>query len=87
MMWWISIALGLVSALLHWPIVEERLIRPAAIPRAAAGMTMAPEGRLALRAPVGLATLLVAATVAVSFVMWGPNGPAYLIDLIAAYCL
>jgi MFS family permease len=30
MMWWISIALGLVSALLHWPIVEERLTRPAA---------------------------------------------------------
>jgi hypothetical protein len=30
MMWWISIALGLVSALLHWPIVEERLARPPA---------------------------------------------------------
>jgi MFS family permease len=30
MMWWISIALGIVSALLHWPIVEERLTRPAA---------------------------------------------------------
>lgn len=29
MMWWISIALGIVSALLHWPIVEERLARPA----------------------------------------------------------
>src|SRR5215212_546715 len=28
MMWWISIALGLVSAMLHWPIVEERLARP-----------------------------------------------------------
>ena len=28
MMWWISIALGLVSAALHWPIVEERLTRP-----------------------------------------------------------
>ncbi len=34
----------------------------------------------------GAASLLVAA-VAVSFVMWGLNGPAYLIDLIAAYCL
>jgi hypothetical protein len=33
----------------------------------------------------GAASLLVAA-VAVSFVMWGLNGPAYLIDLIAAYC-
>jgi MFS family permease len=33
MMWWISIALGLVSAALHYPIVEERLIRPAAIPQ------------------------------------------------------
>jgi hypothetical protein len=33
----------------------------------------------------GAASLLVA-TVAVSFVMWGLNGPAYLIDLIAAYC-
>jgi MFS family permease len=30
MMWWISIALGIISALLHWPIVEERLTRPAA---------------------------------------------------------
>jgi MFS family permease len=35
MMWWISIALGLVSALLHWPIVEERLARPAAVPQPA----------------------------------------------------
>jgi hypothetical protein len=32
------------------------------------------------------ASLLVVATV-VSFVLWGLNGPAYLIDLIAAYCL
>ena len=30
LMWWISIALGLVSAALHWPIVEEKLARPAA---------------------------------------------------------
>ncbi|MFO1080441.1 MAG: MFS transporter [Reyranellaceae bacterium] len=29
-MWWLAIGLGLVSALLHWPIVEERLARPAA---------------------------------------------------------
>jgi len=35
MMWWISIALGLVSALLHWPIVEERLTRTAAVPQPA----------------------------------------------------
>ena len=36
MMWWISIALGLVSAMLHWPIVEERLARPpAAVPQPA----------------------------------------------------
>jgi MFS family permease len=36
-MWWISIALGLVAALLHWPIVEERLDRPAptAVPQPA----------------------------------------------------
>lgn len=36
-MWWISIVLGVVSALLHWPIVEERLPRPAdgAAPQAA----------------------------------------------------
>ena len=34
----------------------------------------------------GAAALLVAAT-AVSFILWGLNGPAYLIDLIAAYCL
>ena len=31
------------------------------------------------------AALVVAAT-AVSFVLWGVNGPAYLVDLIAAYC-
>ena len=30
---------------------------------------------------------LVVAATAVSFVLWGLNGPAYLIDLIAAYCL
>ncbi len=35
MMWWISIALGLVSAALHYPIVEERLSRPAAMPQPA----------------------------------------------------
>ena len=34
----------------------------------------------------GLASLVVAATV-VSFILWGLNGPAYLVDLIAAYCL
>ena len=34
----------------------------------------------------GVASLVVAATV-VSFVLWGLNGPAYLVDLIAAYCL
>ena len=30
-MWWISIVLGLVSAAMHWPIVEERLPRAAAL--------------------------------------------------------
>jgi MFS family permease len=34
-MWWISIALGLVAALLHWPIVEERVTRPLAVPQPA----------------------------------------------------
>lgn len=34
----------------------------------------------------GAATVVVVAT-ALSFVMWGLNGPAYLVDLIAAYCL
>jgi MFS family permease len=28
MMWWISIALGIVAALLHWPIVEKPVARP-----------------------------------------------------------
>ena len=28
MMWWISIALGIVAALLHWPIVERPVARP-----------------------------------------------------------
>jgi MFS family permease len=35
MMWWISIALGVISALLHWPIVEERLTRSATVPQPA----------------------------------------------------
>ena len=35
MMWWISIALGVVSAALHYPIVEERLVRPTSIPQPA----------------------------------------------------
>ena len=34
-MWWISIALGLVAAAMHWPIVEERLPRSAAVPQPA----------------------------------------------------
>ena len=34
----------------------------------------------------GAVAVVVAAT-ALSFVMWGLNGPAYLVDLIAAYCL
>ena len=34
----------------------------------------------------GAASLVIAATL-VSFVLWGLNGPAYLVDLIAAYCL
>jgi hypothetical protein len=33
----------------------------------------------------GAAALVVAAT-AVSFVMWGLNGPAYLLNLIETYC-
>ncbi len=33
------------------------------------------------------AAALVTAAIAVSFVMWGLNGPAYLVDLVAAYCL
>jgi hypothetical protein len=33
----------------------------------------------------GTAALVVSAT-ALSFVLWGVNGPAYLVDLIAAYC-
>ena len=32
------------------------------------------------------AVALVVATMAVSFVLWGLNGPAYLIGLIEAYC-
>ena len=31
--------------------------------------------------------VLVAAAMALSFVLWGLNGPAYLVDLVAAYCL
>ena len=32
------------------------------------------------------AAALVAAAIAVTFVLWGTNGPAYLVDLIAASC-
>ena len=32
------------------------------------------------------AAALVAAATFVSFVLWGVNGPAYLIGLIEAYC-
>ena len=32
------------------------------------------------------AAALVIAVIAVTFVLWGVNGPAYLVDLIAAYC-
>jgi len=32
-----------------------------------------------------VATLVVAAT-AVSFVLWGRNGAAYLIDMVQTYC-
>ena len=33
------------------------------------------------------ALALLFALAGVSFVLWGTNGPAYLVDLIAAYCL
>jgi hypothetical protein len=33
------------------------------------------------------AAALVVAVIGVTFVLWGVNGPAYLVDLIAAYCL
>ncbi len=35
LMWWLSIALGIASALLHWPIVERPVSRPSAVPLAA----------------------------------------------------
>ncbi|HEX5106154.1 MAG TPA: hypothetical protein VFV87_20180 [Pirellulaceae bacterium] len=33
------------------------------------------------------AAALLAIAIAGSFILWGLNGPAYLVDLIAAYCL
>ncbi len=30
---------------------------------------------------------LVVALIGVSFMLWGLNGPAYLVDLIETYCL
>ena len=33
------------------------------------------------------ALALVVVLIGVSFVLWGLNGPAYLIDMIAAYCM
>lgn len=34
----------------------------------------------------GAAAFVLAAT-GVCFLLWGVNGPAYLVDLIASYCL
>jgi MFS family permease len=34
-MWWISIGLGIISALLHWPIVEKPVERPFLVPQPA----------------------------------------------------
>ena len=33
------------------------------------------------------ALALLFALTSLSFVLWGTNGPSYLVDLIAAYCL
>jgi hypothetical protein len=33
------------------------------------------------------AAALLVAVIAVTFVLWGTNGPAYIVDLIGAYCL
>ena len=33
------------------------------------------------------AVALILTAIAVSFLMWGLNGPAYLVDLIETYCL
>ena len=42
----------------------------------------------AWRSPIVWApAAFVAAAVLLSFVLWGLNGPAYLLDLVAAYCL
>lgn len=43
-------------------------------------------GRWQFLALWGIGSFVMAATAA-SFVLWGLNGPAYLVDLIAAYCL
>jgi uncharacterized membrane protein len=34
----------------------------------------------------GAVALLVVLT-GLTFVLWGTNGPAYIVDLVAAYCL
>jgi anti-sigma-K factor RskA len=33
------------------------------------------------------AAALLVAVIAVTFVLWGTTGPAYIVDMIAAYCL
>ena len=33
------------------------------------------------------AVALLAAMTGMTFVLWGTNGPAYIVDLVAAYCL
>jgi MFS family permease len=89
-MWWISIALGVVSALLHWPIVEKPVARPATRAAQAARRSTAHDGPVMTdgwRSLIlwSLAALVVAAT-AVSFVLWGRNGAAYLVDMVQTYC-
>ena len=40
------------------------------------------------RSPIVWApAIVVGAAVLLSFFLWGLNGPAYLVDLVAAYCL
>ena len=80
LMWWISIALGLVSA--ADALADRRGAAHPAGRDAAAGMTQSWRSLILW----GAAALVVAA-IAVSFVLWGLNGAAYLVDLVGTYCL
>ena len=93
-MWWISVGLGVLAALLHWQIRE----RPAPRHRDGAGMTDQARAQPGSRSRAGvrrstasrllwIAGLAAAALSAAAFVLWTRNGAGILLDMMLALCL